>query len=260
MVEAFVGIDVSFAKKKRLSVCVCTERDGHPTPLPLRRSSLRPPRGSGNRATLEPHAVEAFAQKTLAYLREIERTESVSIRRIAIDAPSAPKRPYLRRRAAEQSMDPQRISCFATPSHAEFDDIVARARHHLTSGGSETRIPHANQLWMLVGFVLFKTLGRRYEVIEVYPQASVVALGISAAHKSKRAGFEAQLSGTAKVTGWPDSDRVSKLKEIGYGSSHDKLDAYLSAWVASLPEHRRKPCGKAPSDAIWVPRVIGRCQ
>lgn len=258
MVEAFVGIDVSFAKKKRLPVCVCTEQDGYLTPLPLKRSSLRPPQGSGNRVALEPHIVEAFAHETRAYLQEVERTEGVRIRRVAIDAPSAPKRPSLRRRVAEQSMDRQHISCFATPSRTEFDDISARARQHLVSGGSEARIPHANQLWMLVGFALFRILGSEYEVIEVYPQATIVSLEISLAHKSPRAGLEAQLSGAAKITGWPANGGASKLAEIGYGSRHDKLDAYLSAWVASLPEHQRKPCGEAPDDAIWVPRVDGR--
>jgi hypothetical protein len=155
-------------------------------------------------------------------------------------------------------MDRQYISCFATPSRTGFDGIVGKARQHLTAGGAEARTPHANQLWMLVGFALFEALGGEYEVIEVYPQATVVALGISVDHKSTRAGFEAQLSGTAKATGWPDGDRASKLREVGYGSRHDKLDAYLSAWVASLPETQRIPRGEAPDDVIWVPRVNGR--
>lgn len=260
LVEAYVVIDVSFRKKKRLPVCVCTKQEHHLTPLPLRRSSLRPPHGSGNRATLESNIVEDFAQRTCAYLQDVERTEGISIRRIAIDAPSVPKRPDLVRRAAERSMDQQNISCFATPSRAEFDNIVARVRWHLSAGGSETRIPHANQLWMLVGFILFEVLSNKYECIEVYPQATVAALGISGVHKSKRAGLEAQLAGVAKVTGWPNNGRTSELREIGYGSRHDKLDAYLSAWVASLPEHQRRPCGEAPDDAIWVPRMHERFQ
>jgi len=98
-------------------------------------------------------------------------------------------------------MDQQRISCFATPSRAEFEDIVARARQHLAVGGSQSRIPHANQLWMLVGFALYETLSSEYECIEVYPQATVATLGISGVHKSKRAGFEAQLVGATEATG-----------------------------------------------------------
>lgn len=157
-------------------------------------------------------------------------------------------------------MDQQRISCFATPSRAEFEDIVARARQHLAVGGSESRIPHANQLWMLVGFALYETLSSEYECIDVYPQATVATLGISGVHKSKRAGFEAQMVGATEATGWPSNARTPKLEEIAYGSRHDKLDAYLSAWIASLPETQREPCGEAPDDVIWVPRIHDRLQ
>ena len=223
--------------------------------MSLRHSDLKPPSGKGNRATLDPSVVEDFAHRVCTYVRGVERTEGVSIYKIAIDAPSAPKRPGIARRAAERSMDQQRISCFATPSCIEFDNILARARQHLAASGAETHIPHANQLWMLIGFALFQVLGNNYECIEVFPQATVAALGISGVHKSKRAGFEAQLAGVANVTGWPCDDRTLKLDDIGYGSRHDKLDAYLSAWVASLPEHQRKPCGEAPDDVIWIPRL-----
>lgn len=236
-------------------MCVCIWQSGRLVPLPLRRrSDLRPPRGAGNRATLDQSVVEAFAHETHTYLALVERAEGISIRRIAIDAPSAPKRPGIVRRAAEQSMDRQRISCFATPSRTEFDSIAERARQHLAAGGEEARIPHANQLWMLVGFALFEVLSSDYECIEVYPQVTVAALGVTGVHKSKRAGFEARLTGAANVTGWRDN-QVPKLADAGYGSRHDKLDAYLSAWVASLPERERIPCGDPPDDAIWVPRV-----
>jgi hypothetical protein len=181
--------------------------------------------------------------------------KGVSICRIAIDAPSAPKRPGIARRAAERSMDQQRISCFATPSHTEFNNIITRARQHLAAGGAEARIPHANQLWMLVGFALFKVLSSNYECIEVFPQATVAALGISGVHKSKREGLDAQLAGVTKATGWLCCDRTLTLDKIGYGSRHDKLDAYLSAWVASLPDHQRKPCGEASDDVIWIPYI-----
>lgn len=60
----------------------------------------------------------------------------------------------------------------------------------------------------------------------------------------------------ARETGWPaQRDGEPVLKEIGYGSLDDKLDAYLSAWVASLPADEREACGEAPDDVIWIPRV-----
>ena len=43
--------------------------------------------------------------------------------------------------------------------------------------------------------------------------------------------------------------------QIGYGSPHDRLEAYLSAWVASLERGHREPLGCEPNDVIWVPRI-----
>jgi hypothetical protein len=38
-------------------------------------------------------------------------------------------------------------------------------------------------------------------------------------------------------------------------SQNDRLDAFMAAWVASLPSERRRAFGDAtrPDDAIWVP-------
>jgi hypothetical protein len=40
------------------------------------------------------------------------------------------------------------------------------------------------------------------------------------------------------------------------GTNHDRLDAFMAAWVASLPKRRRRAIGNEddPDDAIWVPR------
>lgn len=255
MTEAYVGIDVSFSKTKRLSVCVCTRQECRLIPLPLKNHSPRPPKGGGNREALKSDAVYDFVQQALTYLKKVEQTLDVSIRRVAIDAPSAPRKPNICRRGAERSMDQKNINCFATPSRAEFEEIKSRASQHLSEGGSEARIPHANQLWMLAGFALFEALEDEYECIEVYPQATVALLGIAEVHKSKHEGLKGQLTGTAKKTGWPDGDPIPQLEKIGYGRLDDKLDSYLSSWVASLPEDQRKPCGEAPDDVIWVPRI-----
>lgn len=260
LTEAYVGIDVAFAKKKRLPVCVSVLQEGSLIPLPLRHHDLKPPLGSGNRAALDSNVRQTFARDVRDYLRGVERAEGVSIRKVAIDAPSAPRRSGITRRAAERAMDHRHINCFATPSSEEFESIVSRARRHLDDGGSETRIPHANQIWMLVGLALFDVLGGDYECMEVFPQAIVARLGISKIHKSERAGFEAQLAGVAEATGWPRSRQATELDKIGYGSRHDKLDACLSAWMTSLPEHRLEPCGVVPDDVIWVPRSSLRPQ
>ena len=45
------------------------------------------------------------------------------------------------------------------------------------------------------------------------------------------------------------------LKTSGWGKSDDRLDAYLCAWIASLPETERRAYGSPPDDVIWVPRI-----
>jgi hypothetical protein len=256
MRNAFTGIDVAFAKGKRLPVVVCVREGSRLVPLPLRnlREAL-PPRGRGNRIALDPEAVLMFARDTVEYLRTIESIHSLQIKRIAIDAPSCYKRDGIPRRAAEVAMDRLNISCFATPDRTEFDAIRAKANRHLTDGGPENRIPHANQLWMLVGFALFEVLKEHYECIEVFPQAIADALQARKVHKSKREGSSVQLSAVSRYSGWPTLGHESELLHIAFGSLHDKLDAYLSAWIASLPDEDCFACGDAPSDVIWIPNL-----
>ncbi len=74
MANAFVGIDVAFAKTKRLPVVVGIINDGRLEPLPLRTASARPPRGSGNAPTLEPQVVKIFAEETATPLRGVWRS------------------------------------------------------------------------------------------------------------------------------------------------------------------------------------------
>jgi hypothetical protein len=71
------------------------------------------------------------ADETALYLRLLEKHFGVSIRRIAIDAPSDPRPDCLRRRLAETAMDKQHISCFATPSVSEFEAIRVKVHDYL---------------------------------------------------------------------------------------------------------------------------------
>jgi len=254
MDEAFAGIDVAFAKKKRLPVVVCRVRDAIVEPLPLRRATAKPPRGEGNAAALDPAVRKAFAEETATYLWAIEREFGVSIKRIAIDSPSDPKAGDLRRRLCECAMDERDVRCFATPSAAEFDAIVNKAAAHLAAGGSQANLPAANQLWMLVGFALFERLRREWECLEVFPQAIAKTLQ-AAIHKRSLEGRTAQLQAAARFTRWPAPLDPRALDEIAFGSGHDRLDAYLAAWVASLPEEQRTALGQPPNDVIWIPVV-----
>jgi hypothetical protein len=255
--DAFVGIDVAFAKQKRLPVSVCVRKAGRIIPFPVAaRCAPSPPRGAGNVASLDDATVSKFADETAAYLRQLESYFGVSIRRIAIDAPSDPKIDGSRRRKAEEALDVRGISCFTTPSLSEFEVIGQRVRDHLRRGGAEFRLPHANQLWMLIGFALFKRLRREWECLEVFPQATARILGASSTHKRHVDGCNAQLRAIARYTGWPESPNVQSLRGAVHGPAHDGLDAYLSAWVAALEPNERTCLGAPPDDVIWVPAKV----
>jgi hypothetical protein len=258
MEEAFAGIDVACAAGKRLPVVVCTRRAGVLAPLPLRGlERCAPPRGMGNARTIEPRVVRRFAAETARYLRGVEQALGVRIVRIALDASSAPKRPGLERRLAEVALDRRRIGCFTTPDAAAFDAIRAKVRAHLAAGGAHARIPHANQLWMLAGFALFERLGERWPCLEVFPQAIAHTLGAAGLHKARPGAVRRQLAAAARHTGWPLPPEPGQLRGAGFGSLHDLLDAYLAAWMASLPASEREPLGSPPDDVIWIPRLGG---
>ena len=62
--DAWVGIDVAFAKRKRLPVSVCVWEGNRLIPRPVAdRDAPVPPRGQGNAAALDREAVERFAEE-----------------------------------------------------------------------------------------------------------------------------------------------------------------------------------------------------
>ncbi|MBD3648137.1 MAG: DUF429 domain-containing protein, partial [Pseudomonadales bacterium] len=211
------------------------------------------PRGSGNAATLDPDTVAAFAHAVLAWLQAVERHLDASIAAIAIDAPSSFA--INGRRQCERAMDARGINCFATPTRAGFDEIRRKARQHLDEGGAVNRLPHANQLWMLVGFALFDVLKPHYTCLEVFPQAIVRTLGAADIHKFKKGGVEEQLAAVGLQAGWSSQGLSEVLAQCVPGPSHDRLDAFMCAWVASLYPDGLEACGVVPDDVIWVPKV-----
>jgi hypothetical protein len=118
--EAFAGIDVAFAKRKYLPISVCVWHNRKLMPLPLRaKQAPAPPRGHGNAKILDGETVREFAESTLLYLREVEK-----------------------------SLDRKGIRCITTPDTRQFKAIRTKAQAHLSGGGEESRLPHANQLWV----------------------------------------------------------------------------------------------------------------
>jgi len=153
MRQAYVGIDLAIAKEKYLPVVVCTWNrvtSFHN----LSAASASRASGKGHAATLDSESVQRFSREAATYIAAVCDRLGLTATRIGIDAPSAPRSPNVARRAAEAALDQAGISCFATPSAYDFDVIRAKVAQHLSSGGAEGRIPHANQLWMLVGFAL----------------------------------------------------------------------------------------------------------
>jgi hypothetical protein len=252
---AFAGIDVACAIGKRLPVNVSVRRRGRLVPLPLRALDLPVPRGAGNAVALEPAWCTAFADATAVYLRAIERSFGVQVVRIGIDAPSDPRPIGASRRMSEAALARRGIACFATPSAAECDALTATARAHLARGGPVSRLPHANRIFMLVGFALFTRLRCEWECLEVYPQGAVAVLGCNAVHKSRRDGLTAQRRAVARAIGWRGLVDDAALRATGFGAAHDLLDAYLAAWIASLDPEQREPLGGARDDTIWLPRL-----
>ena len=255
MHDCFIGIDVAFAKRKRLPMVVCAWEGERLVPYPLRTIPIEPPRGFGNVSAVDLASVLGFAEGAKEYILRICEYFGTTPVRIAIDAPSSPTSEGLRRRAAEKAMDEAGISCFTTPSEDQWLKIRERVADHLAAGGAHSRLPHANQLWMLPGFQLFKTLNKVAPCLKVFPQAIARELGVGGVHKSKREGVTAQIRSAARYTGWPaGAQEEAILSKIAWAPRHDCLDAYLSAWVAALEEHERVPYGIPPGDVIWVPK------
>jgi hypothetical protein len=256
--DVFCGIDVAFAKGKRLPLCVCKWEDG--TLIPIRvpvELEGRTPRGSGNKASLEPSIVERFANEVAWFLETWEKLDGCKIKRIAIDAPSSSRLDRLSVRRAEAALGELNISYFKTPSNSEFADIKAKALAHFLREGKESHVPNANKLWMLVGFALFRRLRQSWECIEVYPQATMRSLGVASVHKSKPEGLNRQLHALLRKTRWmpfPCDQALNTLKAIVRAPAHDVLDSYACAWLAALEEPHRIRLGSVEEDdAIWIP-------
>lgn len=255
--EVFAGIDVAIARGKRLPVVVAGWEGGCLVPLPLKQAQALPPQGLGVEAVLADQQVQDFAAATAAYLRNIESEFRVKIKRLALDASSAPKEDGRRRRRAEAALEARGIRYIVSPGASEFAAIIKKARDHLAAGGSPARLPHLNQLWMLAGFALFRRLRREWDCLEVYPHALWVSLNAAGGKKTRPEGLQSRLTALAQQTCWPRPPEPAALRQLGWGSGHDLLDAYAAAWVASLEPSQRQALGDPRlDDAIWLPASL----
>lgn len=252
--SVFVGIDVSCAFGKRLPVCVVPEGD-RLMPLTIPQDlARRIPRGVGNREIIAAAPFQEAARAIASAIKDIVTEMEWNVERIAIDAPAAMPEGI---RTSEVELGRCGLSSFQTPQASKWEGIREKCSNHLADGGKAAALPFANKIWMLLGFELFlclkSTLGA--ELIEVYPFAIARTLDRTCEHKSTEKGYRAQLVAVANRTGWEPEALEARLKATVPGSRHDRLDAFMAAWVASLPIKARRAYGDAqqPEDAIWVP-------
>jgi predicted nuclease with RNAse H fold len=254
--SVYSGIDVACATDKALPICFAEISDGRLVPLAVPPADAqRVPRGLGNGEIRNEEPFASTARRVAGAVLEICEQSGWRLGRIAIDAPAAP--PMAEPRACEQCLRNAGLSVFQTPSCKKWTKIIATCRGHLDAGGSLARLPYANKIWMLYGFRLFAEFRARTsaEVIEVYPYAIAHRLNAAHRHKSTTIGYENQLKAVAKRTGWSPAELERQLTKMVPGNRHDRLDAFMAAWVASLPPEYRSPYGTPaqPDDVIWVP-------
>jgi predicted nuclease with RNAse H fold len=222
----YVGTDVACAVGKRLPICVVsTGRPPMPLTIPKHLAGLMP-RGVGNREITAAAPFQEAAGGVVSTINRIVGEMGWQVERIAVDAPAAP--PATGSRASENELGRLGLSSFRTPAASTWVEIREKCANHLRLGGSAATLPYANKIWMCFGFELFACLksGVRAEVIEVYPFAIVRAL-------------------LAARTGWEPQNLEARLKATVPGRRHDRLDAFMAAWIATAARRaarvRRRP-------------------
>ena len=83
----YVGIDLAFAKNKRLPVVICIWEQGRLIPQPLRNIGIIPPRGKGNAATMFQSVIDYFVSEARLYIESVCDYFNLQPLRIGIDAP-----------------------------------------------------------------------------------------------------------------------------------------------------------------------------
>jgi len=255
MQSVYLGIDVACASGKRLPICVVSAAERCvPLVIPKLLADLIP-RGLGNREISSKEPFQEVADQVATAIKHIMLEMDWRTERIAIDAPAAPAE---HTRKSEDELCRCRLSCYRTPSTSAWQNIRRTCINHLSDGGSLSTLPHANKIWMLFGFELFSKFRHKFnvEVMETYPFAVVRTLLASREHKTTEKGYRDQLGAVAERTNWEGECLESKLKLAVRGSRHDRLDAFMAAWIASLPREKRRSFGNPEhfDDAIWVPR------
>jgi hypothetical protein len=141
------------------------------------------------------------------------------------------------------------VACrpFAPPPESAWVEIREKCATHLGAGRSLATLPYATRRFGCCSVSSFAELRSDLtaEIIEVYPFAIVRALFSKCEHKSTANGYQSQLAELAVRTGWEPPELEANLKASVSGSRHDRLDAFIAEWVASLPSAKRRAFGHA---------------
>lgn len=156
--QLVIGVDVSCAVKKRIPIVFAEKREGRLIPLPVKELPFAAPYGHGNKLVVEHEYNLNYARQIREYITDVCHFYGATPERIGIDSPLRPRSSALDYRIAERELNQAGIRCYKTPSKPEFDEIIHKVRHHLTTGGAISRVPHAMQLWMLAGFEIAREL------------------------------------------------------------------------------------------------------
>ena len=106
-------------------------------------------------------------------------------------------------RACEAALRERGLFFIQTPGQAVSDRIPEDVAAYLRDPAARKGLPHANQIWMLFGFEVFKVLsGEGWGCLEVYPQATVRVIGAGERHKKS-----AVAGGWALELAWAYHDR-----------------------------------------------------
>src|SRR5271166_5456410 len=153
----FVGIDVACARNKRLPICIASFNGHRLEPLELPAELARTfPVGPGNIDILKDDPFRNLAAALAGALHRGAKEHFWNIMRVAIDAPAAA--PATGERIAEKALRECGMASFQTPDEKGWCHLFQTCRKHLRAGGMLSRMPHANKIWMLYGFEIFKAL------------------------------------------------------------------------------------------------------
>jgi predicted nuclease with RNAse H fold len=211
-IPVFVGINVACAKRKRLPICFTTFNGNRLEPLEVPPElTARLPVGRGNDQITQDNPFKTEAEIVADVLDDIAVKLAWRIVRVAIDAPAF--KPMTGSRRSKLSLRRCGLSSFLTPDTDGWNRIRQMCQEHLQAGKPLNRVPHANKIWMLFGFEIFKALRAKgtSDVIEVYPYATVRALLDECPHKATPGGYRRQLDAVATATGWNGNSLESRL-------------------------------------------------